>query len=146
MNDTASKTIVVPFDYSESSMSAIDTAIEMAGPADVIHVVHVVVPTAAMVAIDMPHSPPEFDRQRFVIASDRLKKTLSDDKYSRLNLSCQIGDVGWEIVDFASNQRADLIIMPTHGRTGLTRLMMGSVAERVMRLATCPVLILPTGK
>jgi universal stress protein A len=45
------------------------------------------------------------------------------------------------IVDTASAERADLIVIGTHGRTGLTRLVIGSVAERVVRIAPCPVLI-----
>jgi universal stress protein A len=45
------------------------------------------------------------------------------------------------IVDTATEERADLIVIGTHGRTGLTRLVIGSVAERVVRIAPCPVLI-----
>jgi universal stress protein A len=45
------------------------------------------------------------------------------------------------VVDAATEERADLIVIGTHGRTGLTRLVIGSVAERVVRIAPCPVLI-----
>ena len=45
------------------------------------------------------------------------------------------------IVDTATEEGADLIVIGTHGRTGLTRLVIGSVAERVVRIAPCPVLI-----
>jgi universal stress protein A len=45
-----------------------------------------------------------------------------------------------EIVDLATDERADLVIMGTHGRSGLTRVLLGSVAERVIRFAPCPVL------
>jgi nucleotide-binding universal stress UspA family protein len=45
-------------------------------------------------------------------------------------------------VDTAKRTKADLIVMATHGRTGITRLVMGSVAERVVRTAGCPVLTL----
>ncbi len=45
------------------------------------------------------------------------------------------------IIDTAKNKGADLIIMSTHGRTGLTHAMLGSVAERVVRLSPCPVLV-----
>ena len=44
------------------------------------------------------------------------------------------------IVQFAKDQAVDYIVMPTHGRTGLARLLMGSVAEEVVRRASCPVL------
>jgi nucleotide-binding universal stress UspA family protein len=46
-----------------------------------------------------------------------------------------------EIVEIAQTQQVDLIIMGTHGRTGMAHLLMGSVAERVVRLAPCPVMV-----
>jgi nucleotide-binding universal stress UspA family protein len=45
------------------------------------------------------------------------------------------------IIDTARDSGADLIVMGTHGRTGLTHVLMGSVAEKVVRLAPCPVLV-----
>ena len=50
------------------------------------------------------------------------------------------------IVETAKKLKVDLIIMATHGRTGLTHLLMGSVTEHVVRSATCPVLTLRAGK
>src|SRR5207247_9050465 len=50
------------------------------------------------------------------------------------------GDAAKEIVELARDSQCDLIVMGTHGRTGLGRLLMGSVAEQVMRRAPCPVL------
>jgi nucleotide-binding universal stress UspA family protein len=57
------------------------------------------------------------------------------------------GDPAAEIVRYAQDMNMDLIVMGTHGRTGLERLLMGSVAEKVMRQATCSVLVvkLPRG-
>jgi nucleotide-binding universal stress UspA family protein len=57
------------------------------------------------------------------------------------------GDPAEEIVELARDSLCDLIVMGTHGRTGLGRLLMGSVAERVMRRAPCPVLTIkaPSG-
>ncbi len=57
------------------------------------------------------------------------------------------GDPAAEIVDYAREANSDLIVMGTHGRTGLERLLMGSVAERVLREAPCSVLVvkLPRG-
>jgi universal stress protein A len=50
------------------------------------------------------------------------------------------GPVALEIVDYAKTQNMDLIVMGTHGRTGIKHVLMGSVAERVLRMAPCPVL------
>ena len=52
----------------------------------------------------------------------------------------RMGHVAQTIVDYAKSVQADLIVMGTHGRTGLAHFIIGSVAERVVRLAPCPVL------
>jgi len=62
--------------------------------------------------------------------------------FHKSDFHVSFGDPGNEIAAFAERLKADLIVMPSHGRSGLTRLLIGSVAERVLRLAHCPVLIL----
>jgi nucleotide-binding universal stress UspA family protein len=52
----------------------------------------------------------------------------------------RMGHVAQTIVDYAKDVGADLIVMGTHGRTGLAHFIIGSVAERVVRMAPCPVL------
>jgi len=52
-----------------------------------------------------------------------------------------MGDPAGEVVRIAEEEQAEMIVMGTHGRTGLTRLLMGSVAEAIVRRAPCPVLI-----
>jgi nucleotide-binding universal stress UspA family protein len=54
------------------------------------------------------------------------------------------GDPATEILRLAGETKCDLIVMGTHGRTGLTRLVLGSVAEEVLRQAPCPVLAVKT--
>ncbi len=54
------------------------------------------------------------------------------------------GGAATTIVDTAARLRADLIVLATHGRSGFSRLLLGSVAERVVRTAACPVLTLPS--
>jgi nucleotide-binding universal stress UspA family protein len=61
---------------------------------------------------------------------------------SGVQLKVGFGDPGHVITDLASEVGADLIVIPSHGRTGVKRLLLGSVAERVVRLAHCPVLVL----
>lgn len=56
------------------------------------------------------------------------------------------GDPASEIVRYATEQKADVIVIGTHGRTGVDRLVLGSVAERVMREAPCSVLVVKLGK
>jgi nucleotide-binding universal stress UspA family protein len=75
-------------------------------------------------------------------AVSALRQRLSDKKYAATPIEILFGDPGHEITDYAERVEADLIVMPSHGRTGLSRLLIGSVAERVIRLAHCPVLVL----
>ena len=76
------------------------------------------------------------------VRGERMKKLFCEGARSKFDIACQIGDPGSEIVSFANEVNANMIIMPSHGRTGISRLLIGSVAERVLRLASCPVLVL----
>jgi nucleotide-binding universal stress UspA family protein len=56
----------------------------------------------------------------------------------------EMGDAHTLIVNWARDKTADLIVMSTHGRSGLPRMILGSVTERVLRSASCPVLAIPS--
>ena len=58
-------------------------------------------------------------------------------------IATSAGDPAEEIVRYAAGHRVDLIVLGTHGRTGVSRVLLGSVAERVLRTAHCPVLVVP---
>ena len=74
-------------------------------------------------------------------AEKRLAQLVSSDA-ERVSTEVRTGDPTKQILDAARDHGADLIIMGTHGRTGVTHVVMGSVAERVLRQASCPVLTL----
>ncbi len=59
-----------------------------------------------------------------------------------MNVEILIGDPGHEIANYAEELDAGLVVVASHGQTGLRHLLLGSVAERVVRLAKCPVLVL----
>lgn len=69
-----------------------------------------------------------------------LVKVLPTDPAVRFEHKLLVGDPASAIVDLAESENVDLIVMSTHGRRGLTRVLMGSVAEVVVRRAKCPVL------
>jgi nucleotide-binding universal stress UspA family protein len=71
-----------------------------------------------------------------------LRQRLSGEKYEQVQIEIEFGDPGYRIADFAQRVAAELIVIPSHGRTGLGRMLLGSVAERVIRLSHCPVLVL----
>lgn len=137
----SNKTILLPFDFSDESKAAVDEALQMADDSTSLRMINVVVPIHAMafeagMAIDMGDEKARLNTSR---------KTMDELFGSReLPIQCEtrLGDPGNEIVDFAKEIHADLIVMPSHGRTGISRLLLGSVAERVLRHAECPVMIL----
>lgn len=135
--------ILVPLDFSESSIDAVEYAVELVDRDSLIDVLHVVDPTPAVISMDpaLP-VPPSVDQQRFDDAQTAMQERFADQRYSQVHVVCKLGDPGHEIADHARQRKVDLIVMPSHGRTGIARLMIGSVTERVLRLASCPVLVL----
>ncbi len=134
------KTILAPFDFSDKSLAALDTALEIADADSQVHLIHVLPelhvadPGVVWQTID--------NENRSQHATEEVRRRLTDAKYDPVKITMQFGDPGHRIADFAKENNVDLIVMPSHGRRGISRLLIGSVAERVMRLAHCPVLIL----
>ncbi len=134
------KKVVVPIDFSAKSLPAMETALEMVESPSNIHAVYVMAelsevdPGVMWGTID--------DEERLKNSVESLTKAFSDPKFSGFQPVVRMGDPGNEIVDYAKEVSADLIVIPSHGRTGMEHLLMGSVAERVSRLAKCPVLVL----
>ncbi|MEL6554788.1 MAG: universal stress protein, partial [Cyanobacteria bacterium J06621_11] len=85
-------------------------------------------------------SPSDDERKQKV--KESLSDKLKDAGFPELSIEVAIGDVAGEVVDYAEAIKADLIVMPSHGYKGAKRFLIGSVAERVVRLSPCPVLIL----
>ena len=140
MNWLSQQTVVVPIDFSDESFRAVDTAISLAGEASHIHVIHVL--PVLMVAEPGVVWEEVDDESRCEHARQALIKRLDSLKYAGVKPHVVVGDPGKEITDFAQRCEATLIVQPSHGRTGIKRLLIGSVAERVVRLAHCPVLVL----
>ncbi len=134
------KKILVPLDFSKESHQAVDVALEIASSAADVCVIHV--------ASDLAVSSPEVvwevhtDEIRRKRIEESFHKEFADEKYRKLQFFVTFGDPGHGIADYAEQTATNLIVMPSHGRTGITRLLIGSVAERVLRLAHCPVLVL----
>lgn len=132
--------VIVPVDFSDLSLSAVDTALQLVNaPRDVI-VVHVLQDMAPLEPGELWTSVDTAARvQRVALA---LRERLQEPRHAEVRMDVLVGDPGHEIADLAARENADLIVLPSHGRTGLTRLLIGSVAERVVRLSHCPVLVL----
>lgn len=134
------KKVVVPIDFGEQSQDALDTALDLVTPSSNIYVLHV--------ASDLSTVAPELiwqeetDETRRENITQNFHRQFEGPRYRGLNFEVRFGDPGHEIVDYVKELPADMIVMPSHGRSGITRLLLGSVADRVLRLAHCPVLVL----
>lgn len=140
--------ILCPTDFSRPSFEAVKVAKEWASffsaELFLLHVVspHPVIPVG-----------PDFVIPDLVVPEKGLEKaaqrSLADviDAFGleglRVRKLVLTGNAAEEIVKVAEQELVDLIIIATHGRTGLNRLLFGSVAEKTVRLATCPVLTVP---
>jgi len=131
-------TIVVATDFSAPSWAALQLASTLASDHHArLLIVHVQSP-------EVMHGVPELDAQvqplTDTIGQERLQQMVPphhDVAYERHLLT---GPPAEEILRFAREQRGELIVVGTHGRTGARRLLMGSVAEQLVRHAPCPVL------
>ena len=138
------KRILCPIDFSDASRAALQVAAELARR------------FGAKVALFHAYPVPgyTFPDGSFV-ASTKMLEELADQARRHLEewkaiatglgitsveTATAVGEPAYEIVAYAKDKAVDLVVVGTHGRTGLTHALMGSVAERVVRKAPCPVL------
>jgi nucleotide-binding universal stress UspA family protein len=140
----APKRILVPVDFSDPSTRALRYALAMAGQLgaslDVLHVVpnpYVDDPGGLYLPLPVTYLDDLMDAAR-----KRLDGLLdsADRRAPRARAIVKVGDPLRQVVDYARDEAVDLIVLGTHGRSGLAHLFLGSVAERVVRTAPCPVL------
>ncbi len=140
MKKYTKKAVVVPWDFSPLSKSALEAALEMVESPDKIEVIHVTPYPAATEYGMVWGTLTETDIQGNLAKS--FQQEMEDSNFPDLNFTAEFGDPGSRIADFAKTKGAGLVVISSHGHTGLSRLFLGSVAERVVRLAPCPVLVL----
>ena len=142
------KRILCPTDFSEPACKAIIAAAEIAqaSGAELI-LLHVVAPIPALdtasgaPAFDLASYQDELVRSARLALEERRRRRVPDSVRSRALVT--IGDAAHEVTRIAEEEGADLIVIATHGRTGWHLRIFGSVAEKVVRLARCPVLTVP---
>jgi nucleotide-binding universal stress UspA family protein len=130
--------VVVPWDFSEQSKCALDLAIEKTSPRN-IHV---------FCALERPEPytlqwGEEKEARALTKCEEQFWESVHYEKGAGIQFTAEFGMAAEEIVRFAKSLKAGLILMSTHGRNALERLVMGSVAKRVTQTASCPVLLLP---
>jgi nucleotide-binding universal stress UspA family protein len=139
MNRYANAKLLVPVDFSTEADGALDAALEIAEKNEQITAVHVAPPIGSFEP-GVVYIATDAERTESLLGS--IRDRYIDPKYRGVKFEILFGDPGHAIADYAKTAGTGLIVMPSHGRTGLAHLLIGSVAERVIRLAHCPVLVL----
>ena len=141
------KNVLLPVDGSEASTYAAQEGFKLASvlgsSVTLLFVVDISIIT--MPDAESGIANVEMIRKNFMEQGKRLLASLSAsgrEKGVKVETMVAEGDVHNEIIRAAEEKKADLIIMGTHGRRGLNRLLLGSVAESVTRRAHCPVLLI----
>ena len=136
--------ILHPTDFSDcatgAQATAVDLSAKLGGEIVLLHVL-VETPLYGESVLSMPTVRSVYDAQR-KWAEASLEARASDLRQRGVKASWRAttGVPFEEIVEIARQEHAEMIVMGTHGRNGLDRILLGSVAERVIRLAPCPVL------
>ena len=131
------KRILVPTDFSETSDAALEYASGLAQTFDAqLYLLHVPGKTGENFEADFPIN--QFEK----VARERLETLVSQQEARELRpeYAMRIGTPSDEILRYADDRDIDLIVMGTHGRSGVAHMLLGSVAEKVVRGAMCPVL------
>jgi nucleotide-binding universal stress UspA family protein len=136
--------ILAPTDFSDPSRVAVDYAVDMVAPGGTIILCHVVddIPlTYGYVGVAVP--PPELGRKLADEAANELKRFVPDKVPPGVTVKRKVlhGSAFVAIVRLAREENVDVIVMGTHGRSGLKHILIGSVAEKVVRKSPCPVLV-----
>lgn len=135
--------IIVPVDFSKTTSQLVDYAISMAEKLSArIHFVHVA-------EINQGHDMllgssvfGDFKKKIIAAAEERMANLVKDNSERCKGCMGKVvnGDIVDAIIDYSKNEKADLIIISTHGAKGLEKILMGSVAERIIKKAPCPTL------
>ena len=139
--------ILLPTDFSGCANFALPYAAAIARATNAaiicVHVVEPVVPAVGYTGLAEPMPIADISEQLEDSAERQLPKLAECEECTGLNVEEIIvhGDAAAEIVRVAGEQEVDLIVISSHGRTGLGRIIFGSTAEAVVRHATCPVLV-----
>jgi nucleotide-binding universal stress UspA family protein len=135
----AKPVILVPTDFSTASDEALPHAEALAKQKGAsLLILHVEEPPLAYGAGELYYGLPEPSSERILAMLEQVKPT---DPLVPFTHRLTIGDAAGEIVRIAGEEGVEMIVLGTHGRSGMSRMLMGSVAEVVVRRAPCPVLV-----
>lgn len=138
------KKILVPVDFSENSKKIIKSAVYVAGKFEAsLAIVFVVQSFEDYSGFFVPHMPiAQFEEEMVQSAERKMESFLDENLEESVAHEATVlsGDVAEEIVSYAQTQGVDMIVMGTHGYKGFEKILFGSVAEKVVKTASCPVM------
>ncbi len=136
----SSENVLVPFDFSEEATKALKDTIEFVQDPTKVHAVYVLPsleatdPGVIWQTVD--------DQTRINKVRETFTQKFPEEIYRKIKFTVEVGNPSSKIIDYAQSHSVDLIVIPSSGKTGLSRFFMGSVAEKVVRFSQCPVLVI----
>ena len=134
--------ILVPVDLSDASLGALEQAAELVRSPNGLHLLSVLPELSSMepgVSWGTVNDSTRIASMEKALRAELSKRDLDA---GHVHVVIAPGNPGWVIAREAESMAVDLIVVASHGRTGWKRLALGSVAERVVRLASCPVMVI----
>ncbi len=141
MTGLQAKRVLVPFDFSQPCVDAVKHALRIIPGDGVVFVAHVMIDYYPVHPAELY---PDFTEEAYRTKAElKMNQMLLEHgvDLERVELHFEIGDAGTEIAALAAKLHAELVVVPSHGRRGVKRFVLGSVAERIARLSPCPVLV-----
>jgi nucleotide-binding universal stress UspA family protein len=135
------KCVVVPIDLSESSVAAVAAALELVSSPANVHVLHVVLPSSTF-SPEGEWAPLRPGEVVGTLSHKELEEFLERHQFERVTPAIEFGDPASMVAAYARKHHADMIVIPSHGYHGLKRMVLGSVAEQIIRHCDCAVLVL----
>lgn len=132
--------VLVPIDFSEESFAVQQQALELVGDASKLYILHVLPHLEATEPGVVWNTLDDTTRKENV--KNAFFERFTDPSYSGVHFEAIVGEASHSIAEYAQKKDIQLIVMPFHRRTNLWYFLTGSVAERVVRMAPCPVLVL----
>jgi len=142
------KTVITPIDFSDNAGLVVESAAYMAGTfGATLHIIFIVQNFEDYSGFFVPQmNVPNIENELYVGAQEQMETFCKEhgDYFAKAGIAMikkvMVGDVSEKIVEYAAEEGGDMIVMGTHGYKGLERIMFGSVADKVVKSAPCPVM------
>ena len=136
------KNIVVPVDLSDFAMAALGTAAELTESPENLHILHVLTELSAADPGVIWGDIDDESRRKHATEAIRKKIAEGNPELAHIDIQIRFGNPAIAIAKYAKEVKSELIVIHSHGRTGASHVLIGSVAERIVRHAHCPVLVI----